>query len=71
MVRESKVINCGVKGYNIVQHSPPVSQSVLQQEKDLDLPIALRRSKRSCGPPNRLIEKCNLTYYVLSCGGGC
>ena len=50
-----------------VQHSPLVSQSVLQQEEDLDLPIALRRSKKSCGPPNRLIKECNLTYYVLSC----
>ena len=50
-----------------VQHSPPVSQSDLQHEEDVDLPIALRRSKRSCGPPNRLIEECNLTYYALSC----
>jgi len=24
-------------------------------------------SKRSCGPPNYLIEECNLTYYALSC----
>jgi len=39
----------------------------LQHEEDVDLPIALRRSKRSCGPPNRLIEECNLTYYALSC----
>ena len=38
-----------------VQHSPPVSQSDLQHEEDVDLPIALRRSKRSCGPTNRLI----------------
>ena len=52
---------------NTVQHSPPVSQSVLQQEEDLDLPIPLRRSKRSCRPPNRLIEECNLIYYALSC----
>ena len=50
-----------------VQHSPPVSQSDLQHEKDVDLPIALRRSKRSCGPPNCLIEECNLTYHALSC----
>ena len=34
--------------HDTVQHSPPVSQSVLQQEEDLDLPIAIRRSKRSC-----------------------
>ena len=47
--------------------SPPVSQPVLQQEEDLDIPIALRRSKRSCGPPNRLIEEYNMTYYTLSC----
>ena len=39
-----------------VQHSPPVSQSDLQHEEDVDLPIALRRSKRSSGPPNHLIE---------------
>ena len=50
-----------------VQQSPPVSQSVLQQEEDLDVPIALHKSKRSCGPPNHLIEECNLTYYALSC----
>ena len=50
-----------------IQHSPPDSQSVLQQKEDLDVPIALRKSKRSCGPPNRLIEECNLTYYALSC----
>ena len=50
-----------------VQHSAPDSHSVLQQEEDLDVPIALRMSKRSCGPPNRLIEECNLTYYALSC----
>ena len=30
-----------------VQHSPPVSQPVLQQEEDLDVPIALHKSKRS------------------------
>ena len=30
-----------------VQQSPLVSQSVLQQEEDLDVPIALRKSKRS------------------------
>ena len=29
---------------------------------DLDVPIALCRSKRSCVPP-----KCNLIHYVLSC----
>ena len=39
-----------------IQQSPPVSQSVLQQEEDLDLPIALPRSKRSYGPPNHLIR---------------
>ena len=50
-----------------VQQSPLISQSILQQEEDLDVPIALRKSKRSCGPPNRLIEECNLTYYTLSC----
>ena len=50
-----------------IQQSPPVSQSVLQQEEDPDVSIALRKSKRSCGPPNRLIEKCNLTNYDLSC----
>ena len=32
---------------DIVQHSPPVSQPVLKQEEDLDVPIALRKSKRS------------------------
>ena len=42
-------------------------QSDLQHEEDIDLPIALRRSKRSCGPRNHLIEECNLTYYALSC----
>lgn len=50
-----------------VQQSPPISQSDLQHEEDVDLPIALRRSKRSCGPPNRLIEECNMTHYALSC----
>ena len=35
-----------------VQHSPPVSQPVLQQEEDLDVPIALRKSKRCCGLQN-------------------
>src|SRR6185437_7211467 len=50
-----------------VQQSPPVSQSILQQEEDLDVPIALRKSKKSRGPPNRLIEECNLIYYALSC----
>ena len=39
----------------------------MQHEEDLDIPIALRRSKRSCGPPNRLIEECNLIHYALSC----
>ena len=34
---------------------------------DLDVPIALCRSKRSCLPPNCLIEKCNLIHYALSC----
>ena len=48
-----------------VQYSPLVSQPILQQEEDLDVPIALRKSKRSCGPPNHLIEECNLI------GGGC
>jgi hypothetical protein len=52
---------------NTVQHSPPVSQPVLQQEEDLDVPITLRRSKRSCGPPSRLIEECNMIHYALSC----
>ena len=31
------------------------------------MPIAQRKSKRSCGPPKRLIEECNLSYYALSC----
>ena len=31
---------------DIVQQSPPVSQSVLQQEEDLDLPIALFTDQR-------------------------
>ena len=53
--------------FDTVQHSPPVSQSVLQQEEDLDFPIALCISKRSCGPPNHLIEECNMIYYALSC----
>ena len=52
---------------DIVQHSTPDSQSVLQQEEDLDVPIALRKLKRSCGPPNRLIEECNMIHYALSC----
>ena len=43
------------------------TQSVLQQEEDLDVSIALHRLKRSCGPPNRLIEECNLIHYALSC----
>ena len=43
------------------------SQSDLQHEEDVDLPIALRISKRSCGPPNHLIEECNLTCYALRC----
>jgi len=50
-----------------VQHSSPVSQPLLQQEEDLDVPTALRESKRSCGPPNRLIEECNLIHYALCC----
>ena len=31
------------------------------------MPIALRRSKRSCGPLSHLIEECNLIHYALSC----
>ena len=69
MIRKNEVVGNDVPDSvpDTVQHSPPVSQSVLQQEDDLDVPIALCKSKRSCGPPNRLIEKCNLTYYALSC----
>ena len=63
--QENEVVGNNVS--DTVQQSPPVSQSVLQQEEDLDEPIALRKSKRSCGPPNHLIEECNLTYYALSC----
>jgi hypothetical protein len=44
-----------------VQQTPPI----LQLEEDL--PIAQRKSKRGCGPPKRLIEECNLSYYALSC----
>ena len=51
----------------LILFSTHLPQSDLQHEEDVDLPIALRRSKRSCGPPNRLIEECNLTYYDLSC----
>ena len=47
--------------HDVVQQTPPV----LQLEEDL--PIAQRKSKRSCGPPIRLIEECNLSYYALSC----
>ena len=47
--------------HDVVQQTPPV----LQLEEDL--PIAKRKSKRSCGPPKRLIEECNLSYYALSC----
>jgi len=47
--------------HDVVQQNPPV----LQLEEDL--PIAKRKSKRSCGPPKRLIEECNLSYYALSC----
>ena len=36
--------------HDVVQQTPPV----LQLEEDL--PIAQRKSKRSCGPPIRLIE---------------
>jgi len=43
--------------HDVVQQTPP----------EEDLPIAQRKSKRSCGPPKRLIEKCNLSYYDLSC----
>ena len=50
-----------------VQQSPPVLQSILQQEENLDAPISLRKSKRNCGPPNHLIKECNLIYYALSC----
>ena len=66
--QENDVVSNDVPNNNpdIVQHSPPDSQSVLQQEEDLDVPIALCKSKRSCGPPNHLIEECNLTYYALS-----
>ena len=39
----------------------------MQHEEDVDLPIALRISKRTCGPPNRLIEDCNLICYALCC----
>ena len=63
--QENEVVGNNVP--DIVQHSPPVSQPVLQQEEDLDLPIALPRSKRSYGPPNHLIEECNLIHYPLSC----
>ena len=47
--------------HDVVQQTPPV----LHLEEDL--PIAQRKSKRSCGPPKHLIEECNLTYYALSC----
>ena len=47
--------------HDVVQQTPPI----LQLEEDL--PIAKRKSKRSCGPPKRLIEECNLSYYALSC----
>nr|ABA99467.1 retrotransposon protein, putative, Ty1-copia subclass [Oryza sativa Japonica Group] len=45
---------------DIVQHSPPVLQPQ-------DEPIAHRRTKRSCGAPVRLIEKCDMVYYAFSC----
>ena len=65
--QENEVVGNNVSNNDpdTVQQSPPVSQSVLQQEEDLDVPIALRKSKKSCGPPNHLIEECNLI------GGGC
>ena len=67
--QENKVVGNDVLDSvpDTVQHSPLVSQSDLQHEEDVNLPIALRISKRSCGPPNCLIEECNLTYYALSC----
>jgi hypothetical protein len=49
------------EAHDDVQHSPPVLQS------EDDLPIAIRKSKRGCGRPRRLIEECNMTYYALSC----
>ena len=42
-------------------------RAILAQTNDLDEALEKLRSKRSCGPPNRLIEECNLTYYALSC----
>jgi hypothetical protein len=50
------------EAHDSVQQNSP---SHLQQEEEL--PIAQRKSKRNCGPPKRLIEECNLTYYALSC----
>lgn len=49
-----------VDNIDTIQHSSPD----LQQDEQ---PIALRREKRSCGAPKRLIEECNMTYYALSC----
>ena len=48
------------EAHETVQQPSPV----LQRD---DQPIALRKSKRSYGPPIRYIEECNMTYYALSC----
>ena len=50
MTRKYKVVGNDLPDSfpDTVQYSSPVSQSVLQQEDDLDLPIVFRRSKRSC-----------------------
>ena len=47
--QENKIVGNDVPDSvpDTIQHSPPDSQSVLQQEEDLDVPIALRKSKRS------------------------
>ena len=52
--QENKVVGNDVPNnvFDIVKHSPPVSQPVLQEKEDLDVPIALRKSKRSCGLQN-------------------
>ena len=56
--QETEIVDNDV--YDTVQHSSPI----LQPE---DLPIALPRTKRSCGPPACYIEECNMVHYALNC----
>ena len=56
--QEIKIVNNDV--HDTVQQSPPILQPN-------NLPIALHRTKRCCGPPACYIVECNMVHYALSC----